>query len=49
MRTVQLIPIVVGSLGCVTKNIFKETKMFSKPLTRAPQHILIKSFFLAIG
>ena len=30
-------------------NLLKKTKMFTKLLTRAPQCILIKSFFLAIG
>ena len=29
--------------------LFEETKMFTKPLIRAPKNILIKSFFLAIG
>ena len=30
-------------------NLLKKTKLFTKLLTRAPQYILIKSFFLAIG
>ena len=49
MVNLKNLKFLIKSIYLSFANLLKYTKIFTKPLTRAPRYILIKSFFLAIG